>query len=636
VQKDKLKFKILSVTLIAFLSLVGFGDISHAANWSGIIDPSRAIDWSNAGVVGGIPNRTTICVTLNPGATSAQINDAIANCDNGVVYLSAGTYTISSGVTFRGYSNVTLRGAGPDKTFLVFSGADGCGGLYADICVINGSGYWAGGTQTQPGRSNSAAWTAGYAKGTTQITLDNVSGLSPGSMVILDQLDDSSDNGNVFACQTSGVCATEGPGGQGRTNRAQEQYVQVMAVNGNQVTISPGLYMSNWRSSQSPGAWWTGPQAESDGVEDLSMDHTNTNGLSGTYFFNAHNCWLKNVKSINANRNHVWFYLSSHVQVQDSYFYGTQHAQSQSYGVESFGGGDNLVQNNIFQHIAGAMINDNTEGNVYAYNYAVDDYYVIGNTIGWQQASSYYHAAGNAYTLNEGNDGIGLTADDIHGTTDLVTAFRNYWNGRDPAGGSSGGKFMQTSSVILNAFNRYFNFIGNVLGTIGYHDTYQDLTPSGTSADTSIYTLGWSGNEGSTASNVPDDALVKTTLFRWGNYDTVTGAARWNVSEVPSGLSQYANPVPADNNLPSSLYLTGKPSWWPSSIPWPAIGPDITGGNVSDLAGHVYKIPAHVCYDNDTKDTNGILTDFNADICYGNGSSSDTTPPAAPTGIQVN
>ena len=31
--------------------------------WSGIIDPSRAIDWSNKGVNGGIPNVTTQCVT---------------------------------------------------------------------------------------------------------------------------------------------------------------------------------------------------------------------------------------------------------------------------------------------------------------------------------------------------------------------------------------------------------------------------------------------------------------------------------------------------------------------------------------------------------------------------------------------
>jgi len=59
-----------------------------AQQWSGIIDPSRAIDWSNVGISGGIPNRTTICATLNPGASAAQISSAIASCPSGqVVFL---------------------------------------------------------------------------------------------------------------------------------------------------------------------------------------------------------------------------------------------------------------------------------------------------------------------------------------------------------------------------------------------------------------------------------------------------------------------------------------------------------------------------------------------------------------------
>src|SRR2546423_1913309 len=87
-----------------------------------VIDPSRKIDWSQAGVAGGIPNRTTICGTaLNPGATAAQINSAIAACPSGqVVFLNAGTYNLSSGIIFNNKSNVTLRGAGADKTFLIF------------------------------------------------------------------------------------------------------------------------------------------------------------------------------------------------------------------------------------------------------------------------------------------------------------------------------------------------------------------------------------------------------------------------------------------------------------------------------------------------------------------------------------
>src|SRR2546426_12050317 len=87
---------------------------SHAQT---IIDASRRIDWSQAGVPGGIPNRITICAKLNPGATAAEINSAIASCPAGqVVFLNAGTYIFSSGIDFAGKSNVTLRGAGPNQT----------------------------------------------------------------------------------------------------------------------------------------------------------------------------------------------------------------------------------------------------------------------------------------------------------------------------------------------------------------------------------------------------------------------------------------------------------------------------------------------------------------------------------------
>lgn len=124
--------------LLCLLVLLCLPTLSLAQAWSGIIDPSRAINWSNAGIPGGIPNRTVICATLNPGATSAKIDAAIASCPaNGVVYLNAGTYSIASGISFNGTSNVTLRGAGPEKTILDFTGGDSCGGLGGDLSLIH-------------------------------------------------------------------------------------------------------------------------------------------------------------------------------------------------------------------------------------------------------------------------------------------------------------------------------------------------------------------------------------------------------------------------------------------------------------------------------------------------------------------
>src|SRR2546425_11930843 len=85
---------------------------------------------------------------------------------------------------------------------------------------------------------------------------------------------------------------------------------------------------------------------------------------------------------------------------------------------------------------------------------------------------------------------------------------------------------------------------------------------------------------------------------------------------------------------PSSFYLSAKPSWWSTpwgTPPWPAIGPDVTGGNVAGYAGHAYKIPARLCYENSAIDPayggNNVRL-FNPSSCYGN-----TPPPNPPTNL---
>src|SRR5436305_1590710 len=86
------------------------------------IAPGRSIDWSGAGVAGGIPNRTKVCATLAPGVTAQDITAAIGGCPSGqVVKLTAGTFDLATGIRFNGKANVTLRGAGADRTFLKFA-----------------------------------------------------------------------------------------------------------------------------------------------------------------------------------------------------------------------------------------------------------------------------------------------------------------------------------------------------------------------------------------------------------------------------------------------------------------------------------------------------------------------------------
>src|SRR5437879_12056564 len=110
----------LGIALAICMSLTVGGDLTVRASaepWSGILDPSRAIDWSHAGIPGGIPNRTTICASIDPGSSAAQIDAAITACPaDQVVFLSAGTFTLSAGLNMK--SDVTLRGAGANRTKL--------------------------------------------------------------------------------------------------------------------------------------------------------------------------------------------------------------------------------------------------------------------------------------------------------------------------------------------------------------------------------------------------------------------------------------------------------------------------------------------------------------------------------------
>ena len=183
------------------LLLFACASVHAQTPWSGVLAPSRAIDWSKAGVVGGIPNRTNICSTLTSSATSAQINSAISSCSSsggGVVSLGAGTYSSATGsISFNGATNVTLRGAGADQTILVPT---------SGIVMGSADTNWRGSPQ------NLTNWTAGYSQGTNQITLATVTNLKVGNPIVLDQLDPTTDNGGIIVSQATTAQTGVAPG----------------------------------------------------------------------------------------------------------------------------------------------------------------------------------------------------------------------------------------------------------------------------------------------------------------------------------------------------------------------------------------------------------------------------------------
>ena len=662
------------LSLIFFLALFSLSSYSGAQipNWSGIISPKRAVNWANAGVPGGVPTNYTQCGPTLAAytGTAATINAALAGTGSGYagcgtpyfIQLGAGTFHLSTTIDLA-KSNVMLVGSGANSTLLIFSATGGGNCQATGICIESGMNSFPGAQYN----TNYADWTAGYAQGATSITLNNTSAApASGQMIILDQCDDGltgsgsgsnyaggctgtpTDSGNIWVCGGAAGGAAEGicmsaniAGGAGRVGRSQQQQVLVTGViscgtNCSTVTISPGLYMPNWRAGQSPGAFWASSSSPGtgEGVENLSIDMGAASGdPSGVYVLLCHGCWITGNRIVNTGRDHIWIYESSHTTVANNYMYGTQNASDESYGVESFIGSDNLIVNNIGDTIVSSeIVNGADVGNVYAYNFSVNDYYTQSQ--GWFMASNWLHAAGSGMDLWEGNQGPGFIADNRHGSHNFSTLYRNFSPGNQIA------CFLeacnQQTAGIMTHFSRYFNFIGNVLGSSGYSNNYStypsSTTSSGSSsgAQTSIYAEGFSGNFNAyDSANGKNDMLTAPSQLIWGNYDVVTGAVRWcgdssdtgwsticsSTSEVPANFSDttgspslYVNAVPTIGDtgagqgaLPASFYYNSQPSWWATSYgtpPWPAIGPDVSGGNVPGSAEYANNIPAALVWMN--------------------------------------
>jgi hypothetical protein len=610
---------------------------SRAQLWSGVIDPKRAVDWTTAGVTGGIPTRTTICQTLNPGATAAQIQTAINNCPSGqVVFLNAGNYTLNNGLTMK--SNVTLRGAGANQTILTFSGHTS--DYWGPMDVLFQGNYVSSGYGSAPGMggapsTNNKTWvgtngvTGTYTKGATVLNLGTAPTGSPnlqvGDMLQLYQSDDSGITSGLFICSsTSANCSLEGSGYTDGTG--EQQYVRVTNISGTQVTVTPGIFMDNWVTAKNPHAYWFGGDIRMAGLEDLRVN-TDSGLWGGIEFWQASDCWVTGVAFHSGTgsgsiRTGIRLIQTRNITVANNWIdpmNGGAYSSTTSYGVETMVSSAFLIQNNIFYKVESPVLfSTGTTGGVLAYNY---NYQATVPETGILS-----HEVGTLMNLWEGNEVTHLRTDDFHGGANLITLFRNVSTGSGEA------------AVNIDSNSRYYNIIGNVLGDTSPAN-YEAFAPNScgtcTRYDSNIYRVGYPG-AGSCSSysdggggNVAYDTVAPGTLMRWGNYDTKNGAARFVGSEVPTGLSDYPNAVPANNTLPPSFYLSSKPSWWPSGKPWPLIGPDVTGGNISGFAGHAYTTPAHDCFTS----ISGNVANFNATACYGGGTS--VQQPVPPSGLQA-
>ncbi len=558
------------------------------STYGDIIDPNRKIDWSQSGIPGGIPNRTTICATVNASSfgngtsdAKAGIQNALNNCPaNQVVYLSAGKFLVNGTLSIPSY--VTLRGAGPQQTILDAHGS--------------GNGFIWFGQDTSASVTNSTAITGGISKGSNTITLASAAGITVGSYLVVTELNDPS----FVSIQGEGGACTWCGGTTGVT-RVLGQIVEVTSVNGTNIGISPSLYI-NYSSSLSPQAMRMTAGAKYSGVEDLQVYMNNTGYIANFRMRGSAYSWIKNVESNYTDGDHVQALLSYRGEIRDSYFHDAYHHTPGGTDADVFIADKTsgyLVENNTLRRLhVSIMLNWGAAGNVIAYNFSDGNF--DENATNVLIGDIYTHGAHPMFNLIEGNIASIFHPDSYWGSTSHNTVFRNWFKGTtkicDPLSpgvraeekkDSCHWAIQAVKAVAVDYLGKYINFAGNIVGSpeqlslTRYNNginAMQDVplivAPQTRSYDAVAYgyTFGY-GVAADDGSNPNDNDFAYTTSLIHGDYTYADGVTRWS-------------PTNSNHFLPPSLYLSSKPLWF-GSLSWPAMGPDVSGN----------KIPAQYCYE---------------------------------------
>ena len=414
--------------------------------------------------------------------------------------------------------------------------------------------------------------------------------------------------------------------------RVRGQMLEVTSVSGNTVGFDPPLYTAY------SGTPLVAPMTAITyaGVENLQVYANNTGYKASFQLSGCAYCWLKGIEANYTDGDFVQVHYGFRDEIRDSYFSNAyQHSAGDSdsdiFIVDKTTA--SLVEDNIVEraHVS-IMINWGAAGNVIAYNYMMGEFdsggtnFVIGG-IG-------VHGAHPQFNLIEGNVMNQYYPDQVWGSSAYNTSFRNWTIGTGKAckpltgrgavtcSGTNGWYPFQASRAMqIGHLSRYYNFVGNVSGSdaqqaVGSSHVGLLEYSSSRSYDSTNYnfTFGYgesndsgsgSGCSGGTAPCHSSDAYA--TAFLHGNYTQADGSINW-----AAGVT---------HSLPVSFYLTAKPSWW-GSLPWPSIGPDVTGE--SGAGGHASlssSNPAMDCYNNQMHGSDGgagsPLT-FNPGNCYGN------------------
>jgi parallel beta-helix repeat protein len=536
-----------TVTLVASTTLGSSSTnqiVSVSSTSSSIIPADRIIDWSYAGIPGGIPTRSMIYATLTPSSTLAQINSAISSCPAGqVVYFEAGTYNISGKINLGSKKQVTIRGAGPGVTILNATGS-------ATVIGTTNTGFnYTGGS--------ALANDAGLRKGSTSVTVAG-SGALPssfavGNLMLIDQIDDQ-----VLVFVRTGNWAG---------TRNLRHVTRITGVAGRVVSFATPIPYS-FSYAQNPQASVISATASLCGVENMTIHAANDGDCME--FYGADRCWLSKVELTNWGNEGVLFRDSAQCEVRRCYIHTCRNFpnEAEGYGIYTWYGTSNfLIEDNIMYQCSYGILASGSSSNAIMYNYV----WHMGRDAAsrfWEQPGfSCNHGPHGIMNLYEGNFMERWQNDGYHGNSSYQTLFRNNIHGVNPA------YTLDRRVVDLCKGSYYHTIVGNVIGASSWAPNYYNAPGTGLDrAKGYIYVLGYP-NMGSgslspetTFTGYPygyPDEHVAATLLRHGNYDYFNKSTVWD--SAISGRS-----------IPASLRYSSKPSWF-GSMDWPAVGPDVTG-----------------------------------------------------------
>lgn len=316
------------------------------------IHESNRIDWSKAGVEGGIPNYATIIDVTTIGAddngtidNSTVIQNTIDNASAGtVLFFPAGTYLFNSSLKMK--DSIIIRGECVAQTVLNFDLQQ----------VAAPSIHW---ESTAVGGSSTSI-TAGFDKGSSVLTVSNASLFTIGDYVDISQDNDAN---LMYTNNAWDVSWSENSVGQ---------MVRIENIVGSQIYLNEPL-MYNFSASLNvkalPAKMITGA-----GVENLKIHRVDDGNDYNLRFDYAANCWIRNIEGDHCDRGHIVLNESAHIEIRESYFH---HAYD--YGGGGHGYGVNvqdhttacLFENNIFYYLRHTYLaKEGAIGNVFSYNYS--------------------------------------------------------------------------------------------------------------------------------------------------------------------------------------------------------------------------------------------------------------------------